>query len=97
MEIGGYRLSTRLASGLELAELTLPDTATRVEWIEVSGKPDGALSPAAAMRLEKWALQGHAVRGGVACGPSFWQTTEIEECPALIDATLLAMGGGVPQ
>lgn len=91
VEVGGYALSPGFARGLELAELSLPDAATQVEWIEVSGKVDGNLSPAAAMRMEKWNAQGHAVRGSVVCGPSFWQTTEIEECPALIDASLAAM------
>ncbi|NJO56693.1 MAG: hydrolase 2, exosortase A system-associated, partial [Rhodospirillales bacterium] len=52
MEVGGYALSPGLAKGLELAELSLPETTTRVEWIEVSGKMDGSLSPAAAMRIE---------------------------------------------
>ena len=96
MEVGGYRLSPDLAKGLELAELALPDSAMRVEWIEFSGRADGGLSPAAAMRLEKWRELGHTVRGHVVCGPSFWQTTEIEDCPALIDATLTAMGSGSP-
>jgi exosortase A-associated hydrolase 2 len=96
VEVGGYRLSPGLAKGLELAELALPDSAMRVEWIEVSGRADGGLSPAAAMRLEKWRELGHAVRGHVACGPTFWQTTEIEDCPALVDATLAAMCTGLP-
>lgn len=91
VEIGGYALSPGLANGLELAELSLPEAATRVEWVEISGKTDGGLSPAAAMRLEKWKPQGHAVQGAVVCGPSFWQTAEIEECPALIDTSLAAL------
>ncbi len=91
VEIGGYALAPGLAKGLELAELSLPETTTRVEWFEISGKTDGGVSPAAAMRLEKWSSQGPAVRGSVVCGPSFWQTAEIEECPPLIDASLAAM------
>ena len=91
VEIAGYMLSPALANGLAAVELVLPEPAVRVEWIELSGKPEAALSPAASMRLEKWAPIGHAVRGAVVCGPSFWQTTEIEECPALVDATLSAM------
>ena len=91
VEIGGYALAPGLAKGLELAELSLPETTTRVEWFEVSGKANGGFPPAAAMRLEKLNAQGHAVRGSVVCGPSFWQTAEIEECPALIDASLAAM------
>lgn len=91
VEIAGYLLSPGLAQGLEGAELSLPDRAMRVEWLELSGKPGGGLSPAAANRLEKWILDGHAARGRAVCGPSFWQTTEIAECTELLDATLAAM------
>ena len=93
VEIAGYMLSPALASGLAAAELVLPGTVAQVEWIELSGKLDGVLSPAASMRLEQWAASSYAVRGAVVCGPSFWQTTEIEECTALVDATLSAMAG----
>lgn len=91
VEIAGYLLSPGLAQGLENTELSLPDRAMRVEWLELSGKPDGGLSPAAVNRLEKWRAHGHAVRGTAVCGPSFWQTTEIAECTELLDATLAAM------
>ena len=91
IEVAGYAVSPALTNGLEQAELALPASAVRVEWLEVSAMISGDLSPAAAMRLEKWKAQGHAARGVVVQGPSFWQTTEIEECPALITATLEAM------
>lgn len=88
VEIAGYSLSPGLAGGLEKAELSLPERPVRAEWIELSGKPDAMLSPAACARLEKWNFAGHAAHGAVVCGPSFWQTSEIEECPALIDVSL---------
>lgn len=91
VEVAGYALTFPLADGLEKAELRLPEQPARVEWIEISGKPEATLSPAATMRLEKWSAEGHAARGQVVCGPSFWQTAEIEECPALIGASLAAM------
>lgn len=91
VEIAGYRLSAALASGLEKAELVHPGGSSRVEWIEVCSRPDGGLSPVASARLERWVSEGYLSRGSAVCGPPFWQTAEITECPELIDATALAM------
>ena len=93
VEIAGYQLSSEMAEGLEKAELALPDQLKRIEWFELSGKPDGSLSPSASMRIEKWQSAGGKVRGVPVYGPAFWQTAEIAECTALIDASLLAMSG----
>jgi exosortase A-associated hydrolase 2 len=91
VEVAGYTLSPGLARGLENAELVLPERPTRVEWLEITASEEKGLSPAAAARLEEWRARGHAVRGVAAPGPSFWQTVEIAECPALIAATLAAI------
>ncbi|MDR2788039.1 MAG: hydrolase 2, exosortase A system-associated [Candidatus Accumulibacter sp.] len=91
VEIAGYTLAPDLANGLESAELALPERALRVEWLEVAGTADGALSPAAGGWLEKWRGQGHAARGVAVRGPSFWQTAEISESPELLAATLAAL------
>ena len=91
VEVAGYTLSADLAKGLEATELTLPERALRIEWLEVAAKPENGLSPVAASRLEQWTAAGHRVRGHTVGGSSFWQTTEIEENPALIAATLTAL------
>jgi len=91
VEISGYLLGSALASGLESSELALPSRTSRVAWLEISGKPDAALSPAAAIRVEKWRAAGHQVRAHTVCGPTFWQTTEIEECPALLSMSLAVL------
>ncbi len=91
VEIAGYWLPPALATGLEKAELLLPHRSGRVEWIEVSNRNDGELSPAAAARLTQWQAAGQEVRGRSVNGPAFWQTTEISDCPELIASTLLAM------
>ncbi|EXI76020.1 MAG TPA: hydrolase 2, exosortase A system-associated [Candidatus Accumulibacter phosphatis] len=97
VEIAGYMLSPTLAGGLEKAELLLPHRSGRVEWIEISSRPDAGLSPAAAARLTQWQAAGQQVRGTVVNGPAFWQTSEISECSELLPATLLAMQqGAVP-
>jgi exosortase A-associated hydrolase 2 len=91
VEVAGYLLSPTLAGGLEKAELLLPHRSGRVEWIEISGKGDGGLSPAANARLTQWQAAGQHVRGTSVNGPAFWQTSEISECPALLEASIVAM------
>ncbi len=91
VEIAGYMLSPALANGLESCGLELPERPMRVEWIELNAQAEASLSPAAISRLGTWRVQGHAVRSAVVCGPAFWQTTEIAECPALLDASLEAL------
>lgn len=93
VEIAGYALSPGLAQGLEAATLEPPAQAARLEWIEVSTRADAShVMPASQIALQKWADAGCAVRSQVANGPAFWQTTEIEDAPALIAATLAAVG-----
>jgi exosortase A-associated hydrolase 2 len=91
VEIAGYQLSPGLANGLERAELSPAAQSSRIEWVELSGKADASLSPLASARIEKWQTAGHNTRGHLVCGPAFWQTAEIAECPALLDASILAM------
>ncbi len=88
VEIAGYALNVSLARGLEGAELVIPEVVQRTDLIEVSSGGAGALSPAVSARLEKWQSVGKDVRGVSVAGPAFWQTTEIEECPPLIEASL---------
>lgn len=88
VEIAGYLLSPAMAQGLEKAEFFIARAVQRVELIEVSSAAESALSPALASRLEQWRVAGMNVRGHVVSGPAFWQTAEIEECPALIDRSV---------
>jgi exosortase A-associated hydrolase 2 len=91
VEVAGYTLNAGLARGLEGAELALPERPLRVEWLELAATRSGGLSPSVAGRLEEWRAQGYAVRGAAVCGPPFWQTAEIAECPELLAATLAAL------
>ena len=94
VEVAGYTLHPGLCHGLERAMLHAPAwtgaAAGRVEWLEVSPLEDAALSPAAAGATQ-WTQAGWAVRAHLAHGPAFWQTTEIEDAPALLAATLAAV------
>jgi exosortase A-associated hydrolase 2 len=96
VEIAGYALAPALAAGLEQAELTPPTKPCRMEWLELSSMPGATLTPVAQTHLSVWQTAGHLAQGRVVMGPAFWQTVEIEQCPALIDATVAAIRGGAP-
>lgn len=93
VEVAGYALSQGLAAGLERAELCPPNIPARVEWIELSSRPEATLAPSSIKYVERWQTAGFAVRSHIVNGPAFWQTTEIEEVPALLSATLAAILG----
>lgn len=85
IEVAGYTISPALAAGLESANL---DVATgRCAWMEVSSRDDAALAPVSANRVAEWEKRGVDVSFSVVKAPAFWQTTELEEAPALIDTT----------
>ncbi len=92
VEIAGYTVGHCLSAGLEKSELSpLPDQAGHVAWIEISSREDGRMSPASLARIEEWRAAGFRLESSLVYGPAFWQTTEIEDAPRLIDSTLAAM------
>jgi exosortase A-associated hydrolase 2 len=94
VEVAGYTLSPKLAQGLEASELDPPARAGQpgqLIWLELASRQDATLSPAALKRLEQWQAAGHPAFSAVLPGPTFWQTTEIEVAPALLEATPRAL------
>jgi exosortase A-associated hydrolase 2 len=91
VEVAGYALSPELASGLERATLRPCERVQRVEWIELSARADAELLPASANSLARWQAAGCTVNRQIINGPSFWQTSEIEEAPKLLIATMAAL------
>lgn len=103
VEIAGYLLAPGLARGLEQAQLLPPANETwalasanhaqtqRLDWFELTTREDASLSPVTRQTLAQWQQAGFQVSSKLVQGPSFWQTTEIEEAPALIAATLSAV------
>lgn len=63
----------------------------RLEWLEVSTREDASLSPASNKAMTLWQQAGIDARSHIVSGPSFWQTTEIEDAPGLIAATTAAL------
>lgn len=92
VEVAGYALSPALVVGLQAARLDLPTAyAGRVAALEVMPPERCEVSPA--LRLLTDRLRGKGVRITAAAHPgaAFWQTQEIETCPALIDASLASL------
>jgi len=91
LHIAGYALSPGLALGLDAADLAPRATRTRVAWLEVSGSDPPEVSPAGQMRVTAWQAAGSEVSAAAVAGLPFWQTQEIAQCAALIDATTAAV------
>ena len=91
VEIAGYTLSPALAQGLEQAQLRPPVKATQSIWLEVSTRAEATLLPGTQNAVAAWRKAGHDTSASAVTGPSFWQTQEIEDAPALIAATLQAL------
>ncbi len=97
VEVAGYILSPALAHGLAQASLDPPPCIAstlqpaRVEWFELSTRDDAVLSPGSGKASAQWIGAGYHVRTHMVNGPAFWQTSEIEEAPELITATVAAM------
>lgn len=86
--VAGYTLHPALASGFERARLTPAAHPGHVLWMDVSTTATTEIPPAAQAARAAWEDAGHELRAVAVIGPSFWQTTDIEEAPALISATL---------
>jgi hypothetical protein len=81
-----------LAAALERAELAPPSNCGgRVVWLETSLREELQFTPVAQKRIEQWQAASFMVDAHVVRGPAFWQTTEIEDVPELIVATLAAL------
>lgn len=96
VEVAGYRIHPELARGLEAATLTPPPArGARLVWLEVATAPaagtEPTLLPASRMAIEQWRSAGWQVDAAAVPGPAFWQTTEIEDAPALLARSTQAL------
>lgn len=90
IEVAGYALHPALYRGLDQATLQAPLLCGRSVWIEVSAHST-APAPSVVNAAARWAEAGWSVQTQVVSGPGFWQTTEIEDAPALVAATTAAL------
>lgn len=90
VEVAGYLLHPGLALPMAETEWQPVPGLQRLVWLEVSPREDATLAPISERALAAARAQG-AVHAAVVQGPSFWQALEIEEAPALLQATLEAL------
>lgn len=93
VEVAGYLVASALAQGLDAATLAPPIgiPTGRLVWLEVSSQAEPSLAPASQAALQRWQSAGWHATIQVVAGPPFWQTTEIEDAPALVATTVNAM------
>jgi hypothetical protein len=91
VDVAGYTLSSAMAIGLERAALRPPASPSRSIWFELSLRPDDRLVTALAANSAQWSAAGSPPALHSVQGPAFWQTSEIQDAPNLIDATVNAM------
>jgi exosortase A-associated hydrolase 2 len=86
--VAGYLLAPELAEGLENSRLRPLATALRMVWLEVSSAAHARMAPTSIAMVDAWIEAGCRGEAAIVGGPAFWQTSEIEEAPQLISATL---------
>jgi exosortase A-associated hydrolase 2 len=87
IEVAGYELSAALADALDRASLDSLPGESSVQWVEVGNRPEPTLGVASVRQIERLRERGVAVDASAVKGPSFWQSVEQEDAPALRDAT----------
>lgn len=90
IEVCGYRLGTALADDIDQAQLEAPPAGSEACWFDVLAV-DGEANAHARQRAQAWNERGCRTTLTTVVGMPFWQTQEINECPALITSTLCAM------
>ena len=93
LEVAGYDLTPSLAASLDAASLSnAPPSVERVVWLQVQRTSGLPMPQPAAKLIESWRNSGVDVVDRCVVGETFWNTQEISECPALIQATIEASG-----
>ena len=91
VEVAGYVIHPDLARGMQAAVLEPPPAVSasqRLIWLDVADTASADPNPSQLKVLAQWQQTPWAVMRQTVTGPNFWQTTEIEDAPALLAATL---------
>lgn len=89
LEIAGYALAPALAAAIDaiaMAGLARPECA--VHWLDVMPQAGRGMPPARAAAAARCVEQGWQLSAQAIHGPAFWNSQEIVEAPALLDASL---------
>lgn len=87
LDVAGYTLHPALAAAIDAANAaSLPVCGCPVHWVELLAALERPLPAAVARLAEDWRAQGVDLHVHPVAGPAFWQTPEIAEAPALLEA-----------
>jgi hypothetical protein len=81
---------------LDAAELDLEGYPEQVHWLEIATGDSPDLGPAARAEVARWGAGRARIQSRAVPGVAFWQTVEITECPALVEATVAALAQPSP-
>jgi exosortase A-associated hydrolase 2 len=95
VEVAGYELSPELAKAIDGAELpgTLANV-NKIHWFEVVPEASQDISPGRRKLLHAVSSSAGPALLHLVSGDQFWVAPEPADCPALISATLAALGEG---
>jgi exosortase A-associated hydrolase 2 len=97
IEVAGYEIGPTIALEIDASEMSLPaEYRGHVCWLETGRVDQLSLAPTSAAQVEKLRALGCTVSTQVVAGPPFWQTVEIEESPALVEATATLLTSSRP-
>ena len=93
LEVAGYDITPAMADSLDgLDAAAMAPLGMPVHWCEIVPAADRPLNVAGARLAEAWKGAGVALQVHLVPGQPFWATQEITECPALVEASLAALG-----
>jgi exosortase A-associated hydrolase 2 len=93
LEIAGYDLSPELAMAIDTLDIShIAPPACPVHWFELLPEAGRQLPPGRARLIRHCAEAGWRIDQHVVAGPAFWTTQEITEAPALLPASVAALG-----
>lgn len=92
LHIAGYRCAPELLLPMEQAGLHEPQG--QLAWLEVAAEASAELLPGSTSLLAGWSRRPQTALS--LPGPMFWQSVEIEEAPALVEASCAWLEGWQP-
>ncbi len=87
IEVAGYTLAPQLVGAIDACDGARLLAPCPVDWIESVASLERPEAPAITRLADKWRAAGVNVTLHRVAGPAFWATQEIEESPALVEAT----------
>lgn len=94
LEVAGYTLAPALAAAIDALDAAAMAPPAPVDWFAI-GPGEQPLTPAAERVADAWRGAGATVTLHALRGPAFWESQELVDCPAVVEASVAAMAEAV--